>query len=282
MIDRAGARLLALKSARPVCALTLAWLSALTSSCSAPWESAANTDPLPSAGSNAGGAGAIGGGSNAGLNPLGRARCHAPPGVSASPKNTEQAVLLLNALPKPTSSACFLESLDRPLAVYATSSTFSAQPAASSSSPRIFIQIGQLWVSAVMDGDSSYLLEFGTQVAENGSDPPRSIKGELLLPIDAPVAASAPYDRVRLGEGTVCGECHTSEQRDENITFAVAYSSGSFRPRADTQVSVATLRAQAQACSWQLEPHRCEMLSAIFDGGTVEETKFPDSMPTFF
>ena len=278
MMRPAAPRLLAMGIVRPLLPLTLGWLSALMWSCSAPTDPAPTADlPLPSAGSNAGGAAATGGAGD--LNPLGRARCRAPAGVSASPQNTEDAVQLLNALPKPTSSACFVESLDRPLAIYATSSVFSAQPALSPTSPRVFIKLGRLWVSAVMDGDSSYLLEFGTQV---GSDPPRSVKGELLLPLDAPIPASAPYDRVRSGDGTVCGACHVAEARAENISFATAFSSASLRPRPDTQVSIDDLRTQAQVCDWQLEPHRCEMLSAIFGGGSVVQTPFPDSMPTFF
>lgn len=265
--------------------LALAWLIALTWGCSAPAGPANADDPRPSAGSNAGGAAAVGGAAAAGgagnpaLNPLGRARCRAPAGVSAAPQNTEEAVQLLNSLPKPTSSACFLESLERPLAIYASNSAFSAQPAVSSISPRVFIKLGGLWVSAVMDGDSSYLLEFGAQV---GSDPPRSIKGELLLPLTAPITASAPYERVRRDGGTVCGLCHGNEERADNIAFAEAFSSASLRPRADTQVSVSDLRAQAEHCDWQTEAHRCEMLAAVFGGGAVLDAQFPDTMPTFF
>jgi len=280
MNRRATPRALALEIARPL--LALAWLFALTCGCSAAAEPAPTADQA-SAGSSAGGAAAAGGAPATGgagdLNPLGRARCRAPAGVSAAPQNTEQAVQLLNALPKPTGPACFVESLARPLAIYATSSTFSAQPAFSPTSPRVFIQLGLLWVSVVLAGDSSYLLEFGTQL---GTDPPRSVKGELLLPLDAPVPASAPYDRVLSGSGTVCGLCHNGEARDDNITFATAFSSASFRPRPDTRVSVDDLRAQAQACDWQVEPHRCEMLSAVFGGGAVVETPFPATMPTFF
>src|SRR5690348_2790353 len=40
-------------------------------------------------------------------------RCQAPPGVSAKPHSTDEAVQLLNALPKPTTVPCFLESLER-------------------------------------------------------------------------------------------------------------------------------------------------------------------------
>ncbi|MEP7049135.1 MAG: hypothetical protein ABJB12_02230 [Pseudomonadota bacterium] len=285
MSHRTAHRLPLLKLTRPLFALTLACVAALASACSAPAGSDPSADPaLPSAGASAvGGAASAAGAGGAGtpaLNPLGRARCRAPVGVSASPQNTEEAVQLLNSLPKPTGSACFIESLDRPLAIYATDSMFSAQPAFSRISPRVFIKLGALWVSAVMDGDSSYLLEFGTQVADA---PPRSIKGELLLPINAAIPTSAPYDRVREeNEGTVCGLCHAAETRADNIAFAVAFSSASLRPRPDSQVSVDDLRSEAARCDWQLEPHRCEMLAAVFGGGSVVDAQFPDGMPTFF
>jgi len=267
-------------TARPRGGLVLPWFAALALSCGAP-------DPVPpigdsstAGGTSAGGAPAVGGSAGGSVpNPLGRARCTAPPGVNASPRNTEEAVLLLNALPKPTSTACFVESLARPLTAYATFSVFSAQPALSVKSPRVFLKLGQLWVSLVIDGDSSYLLEFGTQVAD---DPSRSIKGELLLPVHAPVSPSAPYDRVLYGTGTACGLCHTGEERVPSIPFATAFSSIAFRPRPDSRVSIDELRAQAQGCDWQVEPHRCEMLSAVFGGGAVTETAFPDSMATFF
>jgi hypothetical protein len=213
------------------------------------------------------------------LNPLGRARCVAPPGVSASPQSIQQAVQLLNALPKPTTVACFVESLARPLATYATSSPVSAQPALSAASPRVFIKVGPLWISIVIDGRSSYLVEFGELLPEDGW---RTIKGELELPLYDAIADSAPYDQVGFNNGTVCGLCHNSEQRVEHIPFANAFSSIAFRPRPDSRVSMDSLRAQEQACDWQLEPYRCEMLSAVFGGGPVEETPFPAAMETFF
>lgn len=265
---------------RPRSWRVLPLFAALALGCGAPDPAQPIGDSSTAGGTSAGGA-LAGGGSAGGssANPLGKARCAAPLGVSASPRNTEEAVLLLNALPKPTSTACFVESLARPLTAYATFSVFSAQPALSVKSPRVFLKLGQLWISLVIDGESSYLLEFGTLLAD---DPSRSIKGELLLPVDAPVPASAPYDRVLYGTGTACGLCHTGEQRVASIPFATAFSSIAFRPRPDSRVSIDELRAQAQVCDWQREPHRCEMLSAVFGGGAVSETAFPDSMATFF
>ncbi|HVY31941.1 MAG TPA: hypothetical protein VHB79_35645 [Polyangiaceae bacterium] len=214
-----------------------------------------------------------------GLSPLGRARCQAPAGVDASPKNIDEAVELLNALPKPTSVACFVESLARPLNAYATSSPFSAQPALSPKSPRLFLQLDELWLSVVIDGDSSYLMEFGLLIDTQAM---RSIKGELKLPLDAPVAPSTPFDRVRYDSGTVCGLCHLDEHQETSVSFAAAFSSNAFRPRPDSRVGIDGLRLENQLCDWHAEPHRCEMLSAVFDGGPVSEIQFPAEMRTFF
>ena len=209
--------------------------------------------------------------------PLGRERCRAG-SATGSPQSIDQAVSLLNALPKPTSVACFIESLDRPLFAFATNSPFSAQPALSTRSPRVFIKTGDLWSSVVIDGDSSQLIEFGHLLPGTM----RSIKGEVKLPLEAPLAPSAPFDRVRYAEGTACSLCHFHEQQETLPGVSGAFSSVAFKPRADTYVSLEGLRAEARACDWKAEPHRCEMLSALFDGGTVVESAFPDSMETFF
>jgi len=197
--------------------------------------------------------------------------------MSGSPATIEEAVALLNALPKPTSVACFVESLDRPLAMFVTNSAFSAQPALSTASPRVFLKLNRLWLSIVIDGDSSYLLEFGYQTEDL-----RSVKGELLLPLTEALSPSAPYDRVLHDPGTVCGLCHRNEQPDASVTFARAFTSVAFRPRPESYVSIDSLRREDERCDWQLEPHRCEMLAAVFDGGSVAEVPFPDSMATFF
>jgi len=262
--------------------LWLLLLPTLLFACSAPGEAGGSADGPGAAGSGSGGGssvGASGGSAGSTLSPLGRERCRAPAGVSSAPRSIQEVLLLLNALPKPTSVACFVESLARPLGVSATSSHTSAQPALSFESPRVFIKLDGMWLSVVIDGESSYLIELGEFLPDTTT---HSIKGELLLPISSPLAPSAPFDRVQFNQGTVCGACHLEETRVDSITFAAAFSSVTFRPRPDTRVGVADLRAQYQACNWQLEPHRCEMLSAVFGGGTVEEAPFPTSMNTFF
>ncbi len=249
--------------------VSLFWLAAASASCSA---ADAPADPSP------------GGGSGSVVappkNPLGRPRCQAPAGVSASPRDSQEAVALLNALPKPTSVACFVESLARPLAIQATNSIFSAQPALSNASPRVFIKLSQGWISMVVDGDSSYLLEFGDIMPD---DPLRSLKGELQLPLEAAVTPSAPYDRVMFNDtNTSCGFCHYDERRAENLPFPTAFASIAFRPRPDSLVSVDSLRTEHQICDWQKQPYRCDMLSAIFGGGEVLELPFAPTLPTFF
>jgi hypothetical protein len=250
-------------------ALLFASLGALGLGCGAePGEA-----PPPS--SSVGGSGGAGGGS--GLNPLGRPRCQPPAGTTGSPGTIEEAVQLLNALPKPTSAACFVESLDRPILAYATSSPFSAQPALSKQSPRVFLQLGQLWASVVMDGESSYLIEFSYLQADM-----LSIKAEVMTPLEVALTPSAPYERVRMDGGTACGFCHYSERRAVNVTFAEAFESIAFQPRPATRVSIEGLAAEARACDVAIQPHRCEMLSALFDGGQVIEQPFPSGMPTFY
>jgi hypothetical protein len=257
--------------------VTLTLVAALTLSCSA---DPGGTSPLalgPIDGTGGAAAGPAGGGAGA-PNPLGTAKCRPPAGSNGSPQTIEEAVALLNALPKPTSAACFVESLDRPLTAYASNSTFSAQPALSTKSPRVFIKVNRLWISVVVDGAASYLIEF----SHLEPDDIRSIKGEIATPVSELLVPSAPYDRVRYGAGTGCGLCHYGEEPSTSISFTQAFASTAFRPRPETRVNLDTLIREREACDWKLEQHRCEMLSAIFDGGSVIEEPFPSSMPTFF
>ena len=257
------------------------WLGVLGLGCGAdPDRPEAFDAPPLSGGSPSGGSSASASGNGVGgtSNPLATARCRPPAGMSGSPHTIEEAITLLNALPKPTSVACFVESLDRPLTAYATSSTFSAQPALSAKSPRVFIKIDRLWLSVVIDGASSYLLE----LSHLQPDDLLSIKGEVQAPVYEPLAASAPYERVRFGNGTACGLCHFGEEPALGVDFTQAFASTAFRPRPETRVAMDALLMERQRCDFNAEPNRCGMLSAVFDGGAVVEEVFPSSMPTFF
>ena len=205
-------------------------------------------------------------------------RCHAPDGQSGSPRTIEEAVALLNALPKPTSVACFVESLDRPLLAYATSSTISGQPALSFKSPRVFLRLNQLLLSLVIDGKYSWVVEF-SYLIDNDK---RSIKGELEFPIATAVAPAAPYERIRFNDGTVCGACHGSEERAASIDFATAFSSLAFRPNLTYRVPLDSLVHETQICDPGVEPERCQLLSAIFAGGQVSEAQFSNAMTLFY
>ena len=204
------------------------------------------------------------------------ARCVPPAGVSGSPQTIDEVVALINALPSPVTLPCFLESLDRPLEIEATLSRVSAQPAYGARSPRLFLFIGDdLILSVVPEGAGAPLLELAEIVEEA-----RSRKAELELPIETPVAASAPYDRVVFESGTVCGGCHFGEQRDESVDFARVYVSNALRPYDLDLVALDRVRAEWLACRPEEEPDRCAMYQAIFGHGEVRHRRFPDSFPT--
>jgi len=202
--------------------------------------------------------------------------CVPPAGVSGSPTTIEEAVALINALPKPVTSACFLESLDRPLTLFATSGIFSVQPAISLRSPRIFILRDNLVISVVPEGVNVDLLEFAYLVSDT-----RSIKGELELPATDDVPEALPYDRIRLDQGTKCGGCHLAEAVADEITSAEAYISNGLRPSNADKVDLSYLVQHCLDCDESLEPKRCEMMNAIFGHGAVDQGAFPEDMPEF-
>lgn len=203
--------------------------------------------------------------------------CAPPPGVSSSPRSIEEAVALINALPKPTRVACLVSSLDRPLRLAATSSVFSAQPAVGVRSPRIFLFSGALIISIVPEGEGAALVEFSVL----GEDL-RSRKGELVFPITSEAPAGAPYEGLMFNETlTSCGLCHGEERPDVQVGGQWSYTSRALRPRARDLVPLEALRQEADACDATAEPERCELLEVIFSG-EVREQAFPPALPTLF
>ena len=190
--------------------------------------------------------------------------CPPPAGAPTRPQSIEDVVALLNALPKPTSLACFLESLERPLAVYATSHAFSAQPADGEGSPRLFVFFEPLVLSVVPVGIGRHLLEMAVDVGDE-----RSIKAELVFPVQAELQPAAPFQQVEQGGSTTCAGCHPSESRATAITYAAAYVSDALQPPADTEVPVAFVLEHQRACDRASEPERCEILDAVFGHGEV-------------
>ena len=234
---------------------------------------------------NVGGALGNGGSSSNAAGAAGNASaavCRPPVGTNGSPQTIEDAVTLLNALPKPTSIPCFLESLDRPLHASATSNTISAQPAFSAASPRIFLRLGQLVLSVVPEGDASHLIEFSYLLEGDA----RSIKGELSLPLTQAVPASAPYEHVLSTDasgrgGTVCGLCHGPEERVQSIDFTAAFSSVAFRPNPNSRVPLEALTQAQKSCDVAAQPERCAVLTALFGHGPVVQADFPSTMVLF-
>jgi hypothetical protein len=204
-------------------------------------------------------------------------RCVPAPGTSGSPTTIEQLMELLDGLPRPTTVTCLLQSLDRPLELYLTSSIFSAQPAPAERSPRTFVVLGPLLLSVVAEGEASTLLEVGYQSA-----PGRSIKAEIAFPLRAAPTPGALLDQVRTGRVSMCAGCHTNERQVPDDFFdggEDAFESDVIPPLYVFQVDVDVLRAEAAGCDAQLEPDRCGMLSAIFDHGEVRQSPIWSEQP---
>ncbi|MCX4247421.1 hypothetical protein [Paraliomyxa miuraensis] len=189
--------------------------------------------------------------------------CVPPPGMG-SPVDIEELVALVDALPKPTSLACVLESLDRPLSLYASSSVAGAQPALGIDNPRLFLLTGDLTLSMTLHGTHE-VLEIAQAIGDR-----RSIKAELLFPVDEPLAPSAPYDAVAFGSnGTACGLCHGEETRVAEIDYTTAWASDAYQDDPEQTVSVSFLRQHAIECDHEANARRCERLDALFGHGEV-------------
>lgn len=204
-------------------------------------------------------------------------RCVAPPGVSNQPLDIAQTVELVNALPKPLTLPCFVESLARPLRAHASRSQVSAQPAVGQRSPRLFLFVGANIMTIVPAGIGSHLLEMGEQRADF-----RSLKAEIEFPVTAQLAPEDPFTHVMFNEQvTNCAFCHAVEQQDPSVPFTRAFASEALRPRLSEHVPLGSVRAELETCDAALEPERCSLLDSLFGWGQVDELFFPDAMPVF-
>jgi len=191
--------------------------------------------------------------------------CVTPNGVSGSPRNLSEAMILMNSLPKPVSLACFLQALSRPLSLYMTSSGESLQPSPGARSPRTFIVYEPLVMSIVLDGPAQIALEFGYR-----SSPTRSVKTEILFPLQTDVTLDNLFDDVLRGSLTKCGACHVAEvQKFDADLGRDVFESDIFPPYDMLEVDLPALRAERDSCDAASEPSRCALLSAIFDHGEV-------------
>ena len=199
--------------------------------------------------------------------PLAATGCRAPEGVSAAPQSFSELSALLNALPRPTSLPCLLESLERPLGVWFTSSAFSAQPANGARSPRTFISLGPLVLSVVPGGAAGSLLEVGYR-----SSPGRSIKAELEFPLTSTVTAELWHERVAFSaRRTVCGACHSAEWPVTDPFYRDGFESSVIVPDPRYRVALSEVRAEAASCDARYEPERCALFDALFAGPVREQ-----------
>jgi hypothetical protein len=187
------------------------------------------------------------------------------------------AVARVNALAPKGDGPCFIATLPRPLAVVATTGVMSAQPADGRGAPRIFFMLPKLVISAVPAGDGSKLLELGEWTGTT-----RTLKGEIGLPVTAPLAADAPFTRVlQPPNGTRCGNCH--RQEEAHPTIPNAFISIAFQPEPGTFVTVDELEELHTLCTQADDPgSRCAMIHALFDFGEITQGSFSPIVETFF
>jgi hypothetical protein len=190
--------------------------------------------------------------------------------ASEAPQTIEAAAALLTTLQGrvgTVDSACVVRALARPLVVVANSSVTSAQPARGEARPRLFLLSGPLAISLVPTGPGAEVIEFGEQ-----TDPLRTRKAELVMPITAPVHEDDPFERVAHPDyGTTCAVCHHN-QEPHPVRGMV---SAGIRPDTWTDVPLDELAAEAQRC----EGDGCDLLEAIFEDDYVPGT-FPEEWST--
>lgn len=200
-------------------------------------------------------------------------RCAESKGEVAS---IADAVTRLNAIvSKGGDGACFVATLPRPLAVVATLNTASAQPAGGRGAPRLFLMLPKLVVTAVPDGEGSKVLEFGEWTGTTST-----IKGEIALPVTAPLAPDAAFQKVRkqAGDGTTCATCHGREE--PHATIANAFISDALRP--SNEVTLEELDELHRLCITSgTASSRCDFIHALFDFGEVTQGAFSPVVATF-
>jgi hypothetical protein len=204
--------------------------------------------------------------------------CRPPPGISGRPTNLQQAMALMNSLPKPTTLACFIEALDRPLTLYMTESDQSLQPSPGPRSPRTFILYEHLEMSIVLEGAASFTLELGYRPQPQDQIPERSIKSEILFPISRDVLPEGFFDRIQRDFGgsrtTVCSNCHNGEELNASEEFPNGvFESEVIDPYTVYEVKLETLQAEVATCDPAVEEHRCGLLNALFGHGEVLQGK---------
>lgn len=186
-----------------------------------------------------------------------------------NPQSIGDTINLINALPKPASLDCFLNALQPPLKVFATNSSFSAQPAQGNSSPRIFILKDKLVLSVVPAGSGRTMLELG----ESSSS--QSFKGEIQFPVESTVTLSQIADHLSGGATvTSCASCHFAESKPSYQGQGPIYLSNILRPDESQRVGQTFMKIQAETCNSETNKYRCDILKAIYINGQATDASF--------
>lgn len=190
-----------------------------------------------------------------------------------APRTIEEVLARIDVLAEPTID-CLIRSLPRPLALVASRSGTSLQPAVDANTPRIFVMLDGLSISVVGAGDGANAVEFGQWVT-----PTRTLKGEIRFPVTRPLAPDEPYRTVINPSFSVstCGFCHDDEQT--HGTVPGAFVSDALAPAAWAELKLDELRAIRARCSD--EPY-CSILRALFDHGEVKQGAFADGVTEGF
>ena len=197
--------------------------------------------------------------------------CSNVPESLRAPKNIEDTIALLNALPKPLTIDCFLTSLKGPLNVFAVNSTFSAQPAVDQQSPRIFLIKEKFVLSVVPSGVGRNLLEFGEFIG--GAE---SFKGEVEFPVMDTISTGQIVGHVsQTTTVSTCVTCHAGERLAPYKTLGNMFASKFIRPSESQRVLQVYLKNQASNCDSSLNKLRCDILKAIFISGQAVDASFP-------
>jgi hypothetical protein len=199
------------------------------------------------------------------------------PATRGTPRDLPSLVAHVDALPRPATLAAVLASFPPGLAVSATASAISLQPASGPDDPRIFVALGDPARPPALVVSFTPTLDT-LEVDEVRADG-RGEYGEIDFPV---TGALEPADLARAilaapggDEGaTRCTTCHGGEDVEVGRAGGVPrYALAHFRP--DGDVPVAAVVALAAACERgpQASGERCRRLRAV--ARDARELRFP-------
>ena len=183
----------------------------------------------------------------------------AKPPITA-PHSVAELVQFVNGLPRPVTLANFLTALPHPLALNATTSQFSLQPAIDANNPRIFIVNGPLILSIVPIGPNANIVEVG-ELTDTGA----MVSSQLDFPVVSQLTPSDLYEKVLRpdGGGTICAQCHGAEVHATKVSDPHAFETGLFSPVPQLDERVDGLAPQAAACDAKTQGQRCDVFNAL-------------------